>query len=255
MSLITTVGLDIEFCLFTLSPVEFLPANTIIGGEYNVGSKYFGLDGHNAVGEIRPPQSTSVVRLTANLAKILESVRDTMAHHDVGMRVGHMAFSKPIGGHIHFGIPYSLTTVEKLKPYLTFFIDKGISDSTDNINHKRSRRSGSYGSEGEIRQQPWGLEYRSPGSFMHNPNLVLSYFALAKLCSIMAFTKDFDASRYEGTLVEKAKILLAEVMELVTEGKIDTDDIDDCQLGVKVLAEYFKVPPAINWSANILPNW
>ena len=141
-------------------------------------------------------------------------------------------------------------------PYLDHFLDKIVSNKTDDMSEKRLRRERGYGHLSETRSKPYGFEYRTPGSFIHNPQLSMVYLTLSKLASIASIDREFSASKYptSNSVYDNSRLLFDEAVGAMARNSI-TGDIDDCLLGLDVIKDVFKRAPIINWEDNILDNW
>jgi len=200
-----TIGTDPEFCLLDCSG-KVLKASHYALFSSTHPSASIGCDGALVPVEIRPRpvQLTHIKVMTDEIALILQKIHNFCVDKHfslVGGAVG--GFRKrniTLGAHIHFGSPEfqlqkqdnghvptikiprvivndNINTIIKcmdtyFTPVINFFIDN------DEI---KQRLGGSYGTLGEYRPQPWGIEYRTPYCFLLNPLMIEGLFALAAL--------------------------------------------------------------------------
>lgn len=146
-----------------------------------------GTDGHAPIAELRPPPSPSAYRHYIEMRRIMSTA---VANYPVLKQVNWMAGSwiagKPIGGHIHFGIPfenhgenilYALNAL--VVPLMLALEDSG-----------RAPRSGMrfqakyYGLGNDYRlKSHGGWEWRAPSSWLVSPAATL---AMLNICEVIA---------------------------------------------------------------------
>ena len=162
-----TIGCDPEFV--TLDDGEAVNE----GYDDDRGNEYIGWDGD--LREIRPMYSTDPLKVVYNIKKCMElgaarepdlldlSWKAGSYHSDVGA----------LGGHIHFGarIPTS---------YLDRFLAPVVC-AIESKDEGESRRSEGYGRLGAASTQDWGIEYRTPGSWLTSPKVAKGVLCLAKV--------------------------------------------------------------------------
>lgn len=252
--MIPKIGLDIEFGVRKSG--QFMPAHDVFSREIGT-SGIIGLDGHPQTGELRPDASTNLVEVVTNMYAAFKYVNDIFVENDITLHAGQWRDNKALGGHVHFGIGEDNTSRRSATiPYLDHFLDKIVSNKTDDVLEKRLRIERGYGGLSQVRSKPYGFEYRTPGSFIHNPQLSMVYLTLAKLSSIAAMDRPFDASKYPTSrgVYTNARALFDEAVGALSRNGI-TEDIDDCLLGLDVIKDVFKRSPSINWEDNLLENW
>ncbi len=252
--MICKLGLDVEFGCRKRG--QFIPAHDVFSREIGT-TGIIGLDGHPQTGELRPGASTNLIEVVTNMYAAFKYVSDILAENDVTLHAGQWRDNKALGGHIHFGIGEDNTSRRTaMIPYLDHFLDKIVSNKTDNVAEKRLRIERGYGGLRQVRSKPYGFEYRTPGSFIHNPQLSMVYLTLAKLSSIVSIDREFSASKYplSNSVYDNARALFDEAVGAMARNSI-TEDIDDCLLGLDVIKDVFKRTPSINWEDNILTNW
>ena len=251
------IGADVEVGL--RKDGEFIPAYDVFSRSIGT-TGIFGLDGHPATSELRPAPSTNIIEVVTNIYTALNCFTDIFDENGITVHAGHWQDSKPLGFHIHFGIGEdSITHRNEITTYLNFFLDTLISPATDNMEEKRLRRDRGYGRTSDIRSKPYGFEYRTPGSFIHNPELTMIYFTIAKLASIVASDTPFDSSRYTTTKsINDNVVALFDAATASMERQGIRDDIADCVLGMSIIKCMFSgvsIITPINWNDNILDNW
>lgn len=248
------LGMDVE--LVCNKDGEYIPAHEIFSREIGTSGR-FGLDGSPRISEMRPAESENIIELVTNIYTAFKYVDDLFTENRVTLHAGHYKSGQSIGCHVHFGIGEdNIGRRNAIVPYLDHFLDKIVSNKTDNMEEKRLRLNSGYGELSAVRSKPYGFEYRTPGSFIHNPQLSMVYLTLAKLSSIAAIDRPFSASKYptSNDVYDNARLLFDEAVGAMARTNIP-EDIDDCLLGLDVIKDVFKRAPSINWEDNILDNW
>ena len=215
-----------------------------LNGQFTSASNYFrfrssmGLDGNEEIAEIRPGYSTSPIDLTAKIRSVLEYGHEQ--NPDLEFYAGHYVDDYPIGGHIHLGVEATLDIIDGLDIVLS-----SLSEIIDDKEQVIKRRESGYGKKKAYRNKSYGMEYRTPGSFLLSPTIALVTFTLAKL-TVVAVTEDgltfdtFKARDSSHAFLSKLKSYLKTIPE-------------DCEAGLEALQELLS--KQINWNENILPNW
>ena len=215
-----------------------------VNGQFTSASNYFrfrssmGLDGNEEIAELRPGFCTSPIDLTAKIRTVLEYGHEQ--NPDLEMYAGHYVDDYPIGGHIHLGVEATLDIIDGLDIVLS-----SLSNVIDDEEQVIQRRESGYGKKKSYRNKSYGLEYRTPGSFLLSPTIALVTFTLAKL-TVVAVTEDelvFDSLKERDdphAFLSKFKSYLKTIPE-------------DCEAGLDALEELLS--KEINWGEDILPNW
>ena len=215
-------------------------------GRFTSASNYFkfnssmGLDGNDEIAEIRPGFSTSPIDLTAKIRTVLEYGHEQ--NPELEFYAGHYVDSYAIGGHIHLGVRANDDIIDGLDIVLS-----SLSDIIDDEEQVTQRRESGYGKKKAYRDKFYGLEYRTPGSFLLSPTISLITFTLAKL-TVVAVTEDginFDELKKEDhpfLFLSKFRSYLKTIPE-------------DCEAGLDALDELLAKEEEINWDEDILPNW
>jgi len=215
-----------------------------LNGQFTSANNYFkfrssmGLDGNEEIAELRPGYCTSPIDLTAKIRTVLEYGHSQ--NPDLEFYAGHYVDDYPIGGHIHLGVEATLDIIDGLDIVLS-----SLSDIMDDKEQVIKRRESGYGKKKSYRNKSYGMEYRSPGSFLLSPTIALVTFTLAKL-TVVAVTEDelnFDTLKARDSshdFLAKFKAYLKTIPE-------------DCEAGLDALEEL--LTKQINWDENILPNW
>lgn len=215
-----------------------------MNGEFTPASSYFrfrssmGLDGNEEIAEIRPGFCTSPIDLTAKIRTVLEYGHEQ--NPDLEFYAGHYVDDYPIGGHIHLGVEATLDIIDGLDIVLS-----SLSNVIDDEEQVIQRRESGFGKVKAYRNKSYGLEYRTPGSFLLSPAIALATFTLAKL-AVVAVTEDninFDELKKQ----DHPRIFLKDFrrhLQTIPE---------DCEAGLDALEELLSKD--INWNEDILPNW
>ena len=158
------LGADPEFSLWTPDTDEFCRAENHI--RYTSQDTQFGLDGGCMVAELRPRPADDPQEIMKNIRSALRkglcsSVRELVWRAGAG--AGHC----PTGGHLHLGLPFfweNRQNIYKLDAFLGYPLI-----ALEHQDTGRARRHAGYGSLGDAREQPWGVEYRTPASWLISP--------------------------------------------------------------------------------------
>ena len=177
-----TIGCDPEFELYNSENM------LLIGDDLNAEGrlqKKIGADGHGKQLELRPEPSENVEDVIDDLSNLFKSV----SH----LRVDCKGDREPLGGHIHFGItsnkhPMTLTYTQTIADVLDVFIGR----HTQCLSGKAR---GQYGKLGDIRNQPWGFEYRvAPAAIFATKEMAYITMKLAKRVIETIIKKDIKCS-------------------------------------------------------------
>jgi hypothetical protein len=167
------IGGDIEFII--ADKRERIPADGIMQRLHDIDSKIaptldamIGVDGHRSTGEIRYAPADNSKELAKNITSAVEELLSALTRANIGYDViagGGHRFGEALGGHIHFGgMP-----VNGLTTYLT---DKFIGAPLKAMPGGKRYNVSNYGQFLSVRNQPWGMEVRSPPSWMSSPELI-----------------------------------------------------------------------------------
>ena len=167
------VGLDPEFLLFDRHG-GFVPARDIFGRS-STGDEV-GVDECDNTGELRPKEGTpaKVIKNTTDLLTKLGSkikARELLVYAGVSTYADDNYEDIPLGGHIHFNIPYCEDFVEALDAFIGVPMLR-MADSD-------RREDDAYGELSEWESKPYGFEYRTPPSFIGKPDLFGGVIAVA----------------------------------------------------------------------------
>ena len=256
-SMLAKIGFDGE--LVCRKDGEYIEAHNIFSRSIGTSGR-FGLDGSPRISELRPDASINIIEVVTNIYTALNVFRDIFEENNVTFHAGHYKHGQAIGNHIHFGCGQdNISHRDRIVSYLNFFVDKLLSPATDDEEEVRLRRARGYGGLSDVRSKPYGFEYRTPGSFIHNPELTMVYFTIAKLVSIAASEGNFIPSNYRTSegVYNNAVTLFDEANTVLTNQGI-TEDISDCVLGMAIIKRMFSgtsIITPINWEDNILDNW
>lgn len=216
-----------------------------INGRFSPARDHFksnssmGLDGNDSVAEVRPGYSESPLDLTAKIRTILEYGNEKSP--DVELISGHYADGYPIGGHIHLSISPCENIIDSLDVVLT-----SLSNCIDDKSQRQKRERSGYGQRKAFRNKSYGMEYRTPGSWLLSPATSLVTLTLAKLSVIGSSELNLDFSAIKGnhtskTFLRNFDTYFSEIPE-------------DCQEGIAQL-KLLLVKDKITWNQNLLPNW
>ena len=157
------IGSDPEFSL--KRGEERVPAHKYLGEQ---SSGKLGCDGHAETGELRPDPDIDPIMFVRRQIKPLLRELHRKIPSDVKVTTGG-GFIDPLGDHIHFNKTLSAEEVQLLDDFVG-----GPSKNMPGGN----RAGGSYGTLGEVREQPHGSEYRTcPSGFI--PEFLVARYVTA----------------------------------------------------------------------------
>jgi hypothetical protein len=131
--------------------------------------------------ELRPEPDTSPLGLLANLRDTMLEATRKINRPQVEWRAGSMPFPRYCtGGHIHFsGVPFSSRLVKALDNYVGLPLMMVEDEQT--AKQRRPR----YGFLGDVRYKDYGgFEYRTPGSFVVDPDVTAAALCLAYVVAV-----------------------------------------------------------------------
>ena len=225
-----TLGADPELILHKNGQIA--PAN-----QYFNSSDEFGCDGNSTVAELRPKSSKTPLGLVSYIAQLIDWAHQE--YPDLKMMAGAMAFDHAIGGHIHLSTPASPNKLNNLD-LLIGTLEDHIYPSTD----IQRRRSNGYGALTSFRRKNYGIEYRTPVSWLTTPVIALVYLTLAKL----AVVNDETNIAEEITNKEQGLKVLRNIkkyLPIIPE---------DCEMGIGYIEEVLDTPIS-KWGDDIVPHW
>jgi hypothetical protein len=198
----------------------------------------FGLDGCSSIAEIRPGFSESPVDLSSKIFQILSYGHSKQP--ELEFISGHYANDFALGGHIHFSISPEPKIISALDIVL-----RSLSNCIDDKEQRCKRERTGYGKLSSYRKKYYGMEYRTPGSWLISPSTTLVTLTLAKL-AVLGVTEDnldfveIKNRQHSMTFLKSLKHFLHSIPS-------------DCKEGLKELD--LLLMKKINWNENILPNW
>lgn len=139
----------------------------------------FGVDGHPYTAELRPDPAVHPRDLVESIRKTLASRAEQLSSYT--WLAGPWALDKPLGGHIHFGVPFE----ERFRDALNWQFGTILALAEPEVEAKQRRtfpfyNGKPYGALGDVRTKKWGFEYRTPSSFIVSPGTVLGMMTVAK---------------------------------------------------------------------------
>ena len=205
---------------------------------YYKSNSSFGLDGCESIAEIRPGFSVNPIDLTSKIYQIIEYGHSKQP--DLEVISGHFADDHALGGHIHFSLSPTHEIISALDTVLY-----SLSNIIDDREQRIKREKCGYGKRRAYRNQPHGLEYRTPGSWLYSPATTLVTFTLAKLAVLGVTEDNLDFASIKGrqhslTFLRNLKNNLVTIPS-------------DCNEGLKEMD--ILLSKKLNWNQNILPNW
>lgn len=142
----------------------------------------FGRDNCNRIAELRPAQDLDPLEVVKNIRRILcNEVQAKDIPEDLVKTwcAGSVAHGDALGGHIHFG-KQSLRNDGYFVRFLDYNLAPILIKLEDNYN-ARMRRKKQYGQPGDHRNQVYGVEYRTPASWLVSEDMATGVLCLAGL--------------------------------------------------------------------------
>lgn len=131
--------------------------------------------------ELRPEPASNPLELVGNLRHLMEDAVVTINRAKVEWRAGSMPF-RPFstGGHIHIsGVPFSSALVRALDNFVGLPLMMVEDPRTAQLRRPR------YGFLGDVRHKGYGgFEYRTPASFIVDPDVTAAAFCLAYITAL-----------------------------------------------------------------------
>jgi len=147
----------------------------------------------------------------------------------------------PIGGHIHISTTPTTEVIDAMDTVLY-----SLSNCIDDRGQRKKREKSGYGKRKAYRRKNYGLEFRTPGSWLLSPSTTLVTLTLAKLAVLAVLEDGLNLE-----LIKCRQHSLTFLKNLKNELKTIPDD---CREGLKEL-DMLLVHQPLNWNTNILPNW
>lgn len=173
-----TVGCDPEFVMINKDGMAVHPVSELRGFSSPCEIGWFGYDGtgESRIFEIRPNYSVDPRVVVENIrqlfGRVLEVIPETRNYRWLA---GSSVYSKPLGGHIHFGAKSSSDIVLALDVLLAPLVAL-IEVESD----RRTRLDKNYGHLGAAEPKLYGFEYRTPASWLWAPGLAIAVLALGQ---------------------------------------------------------------------------
>lgn len=181
-----TMGADPEIILVNASG-KMVEAISVITNRWEAAHGLFGVDGSgHGPAELRPMPTNKPEALVDNLQYCMQhglKLFPRLALHE--WRAGTAPMGSHIGGHIHIGLKhilkYKKIGYDSLTHWLDFIVATPMLLTEDKEESIARRLNGKYGHPGDYRADdvPWGIEYRTLGSWLTCPEVTYGVLALA----------------------------------------------------------------------------
>lgn len=136
----------------------------------------FGTDGCPDIAELRPKAAWSATGLVESIRKTIEKeVARNKKLLDYEWHAGPCFKGHGLGGHIHFGMPFSMDFLNMLDSALAIPMMR-----CDDPVEARSRKR-SYGRLSDYERKPWGFEYRSLSTWLSSEKKALAVLTVAQV--------------------------------------------------------------------------
>lgn len=241
------IGTDPEvvFCVDINGKMVFVPASKIF--ETGNGNA-FGCDGHSATGECRPQHARDSLGLVANMFLLFNNVRKNKIVQKLITQCGHWKYGKALGGHIHMsGIPFAHQELSDLCD-ITYH---RLSQITEDLKEKEQRLKNSEYGRGYRTKGTTHIEYRSPGSFIKDPQMAYAHFFNAETTAKLWALGKKSLIREELGKVKLEEMTPQIFMNWATHPEVSK--ITNNDIWVKCLDSIFSNTQ--DWSEDIMSNW
>ena len=187
-----TLGCDPEWGILNEHGSIVRP-DEVISNELN---EQFGIDGSERVAELRPTYANNPRGLVKNIRALLQeglNVNPVLANYR--WKAGSMVDDEPIGGHVHLGhkalisgegmrnnqkVSQLTTTLIRIVSPLMLMAE----DKEEAIARRVGTGYGSLKGGNCMREQAYGVEYRTLPSWLTSPEDALSVLSLVHLCAV-----------------------------------------------------------------------
>lgn len=191
-----TIGCDPELAICD-STVKLKHASIFFRDVDNNIFTKFGLDGASSTAELRTEPSTHPENQVNQIADTLEAYKPIIKFAYINEFYGSNT-EIPLGGHIHLGNE-KLVPGENIKHQVIKNLDLTLSIlttlSSNPLNTQKRLRCG-YGKLSDHRMKEWGIEYRTPPSFLASRQLASSVLFLAYAVAHDTIENNFKSSLY-----------------------------------------------------------
>ena len=181
-----TYGTDPEFVILRKENGEFtrINADNLLRNSYRAR---IGIDHCGHIGELRPRPARNAYEAVRNLKRLILEVKQTVEQYVADNRVeevklfagGGSEQAESLGGHIHIGwessTPNNGVVRATILPILNFFVGTPLKEALGG-----TRASQGYGGDNDFHRPNYGIEYRTPPSFIRHPLLVFAVFDTVK---------------------------------------------------------------------------
>ncbi|UOF89431.1 hypothetical protein LSG31_16215 [Fodinisporobacter ferrooxydans] len=251
------IGTDLEFMLRNqqgkmVLASKYFPRKGIVGCD----ARSIQRDGKRyPLAELRPAPEKKPLDLFENLYHAMMEAKRLINRKGVAWLAGSMPFhGYPIGGHIHFsGIPFSSQIAKALDTYLA--IPVMLIEDPQSSTRRRPR----YGFLGDIRHKDHGgFEYRTPGSWIVNPDIAKAVICLAYLVAQyhrqLAYNPFVDADVQQAFYASN-KLYFRPIFERVWSELSQLPNFGDYKQQLQIIADMVRQEECWNESEDIKRNW
>src|SRR6185369_5130790 len=194
-----TIGSDPELYIGQYLPdgktVSYKSASSYIVD--NDHTKPFGLDGHSSTAELRPRPSSDPLKHADSIKRIILRYRTDEKYKDL-YTMGFFSTTPvtSIGGHIHIGhekLREGTYSIRDYKDTLVTALDSLLSFPLMFIEEPENakKRKRSYGALSDVRGKSYGIEYRTPSSWLATEQLTRSVLCTAYTIAYEVLEKDY----------------------------------------------------------------
>lgn len=233
-----SIGCDPEFLVAING--QFQPAHNFF--ENRGGADEIGVDGCSSVGELRPGHSVDPLDVVTKIRLDLQKIYDE--YPELQVYAGHQKFDHPIGGHIHIGATFVKNNGRVIDNLDTLLWT--LSDCIDDLEERDKRMRTGYGKRKALDSKTYGIEYRTPGSWLHSPAVALANLALA---GIAAYNPHITFTYFASIMFNKKRFLTN--LDKIPGIVVPEQYVYPLEVVKALLGKRNK----INWKQDIFTNW
>lgn len=190
-----TLGADPEFAFLDEEARLVVYPKAVRTVRNYSGPEYIGVDGAGRVAELRPDPSESSTKVVSNLKTLLQKGLEVRPYlTELFWKAGGYAVTEPLGGHIHIGHSDDIRGTVKYRSYCgklgkilsstVGIISLFLENQKEAIFRRNSSGYGRFYGEDSVRDQPWGMEWRSLSSWLTSPEVAQGMLSGTKLIAL-----------------------------------------------------------------------
>lgn len=188
-----TIGSDPEFVFYSPINSQLIPADDAFHLRRS-HTDNFGYDGETTLAELRPKHCKNPISHVKNIRRIFKQAEKNYPNAFELYLIGS---DSRTGGHVHFGHNHLRSprikneAIKRLTSNLDYLLSFPLmfcETPSEAIIRKRDRN---YGLLNNCRCQPWGMEYRTPPSWLGSEKMATSVLCLSYIIAIATLDKNY----------------------------------------------------------------